>query len=48
LANFFAAKKPSTATNPEKIPTKLNKTWTKVHVVIPKIMMPVLPIRETT
>src|SRR5260370_29394859 len=39
----FAASKPNTTTNPDKIPIKLNATCTKVSVVTPKIMMPPQP-----
>src|SRR5260370_41450620 len=41
----FPASSPNMTTNPEKIPTRLNTTCTKVNVdvVIPKIMMRVPP-----
>src|SRR5882762_5053180 len=35
----FPPSSPSTTTNPDKIPSKLNITCTKVNGVIPKIMM---------
>ena len=38
-SNRFAASSPNTATNPEKIPIKLNTTCTKVNVAIPKIIV---------
>jgi hypothetical protein len=44
----FPPSSPSTTTNPDKIPIKLNVTCTKVNVVIPKIMMlPPLPFRKS-
>ena len=47
ISSRFAVSSPNTTTNPEKIPIKLNTTWTIVNVVIPKIMMRTFPFCET-
>src|SRR6266852_6444801 len=41
-SSLFAASSPNTTTKPDKIPTKLIATWTKVNVVIPRIMVRLL------
>src|SRR6266852_5694188 len=41
-SNLFPASSPNATTTPDKIPTKLIATWTKVNVVMPKIMMRLL------
>src|ERR1700687_108643 len=38
-SDIFAPSSSNPTTNPEMIPTRLIATWTKVSVVIPKIMM---------
>src|SRR5882762_10835109 len=38
-SRLFPAISPNKTTNPDKIPTRLITTWTKVKVVIPRIMM---------
>jgi hypothetical protein len=38
-SRHFEASNPAIATKPATIPIKLNTTWMKVKVVIPKIMM---------
>src|SRR6266852_2838053 len=41
-SNLFPASSPNATTTPDKIPTKLIATWTRVNVVMPKIMMRLL------